>query len=328
MRKLVKAVALVAAVFAVSWCFASGVLSYSQPWVRKVVDVYGKGVAFFVPVKFLSCDTGEVELKGRELPGYLGKIPLGERLKVTVVTPEVKDYEQVMARILEDGTRVVVECSGMDTWHTTCPGQKALQAMRGRYLRVVVFDGGHHLPTLALRPDLIIIPATFGYAAHAYMRDAVSITTLCGIIKKERLDIPVVIVPRWGLVKTSSSLKLLTIRSLALFSYRDREANRETGQVVGYRLTRYQQAAFLYIASPKECDARRIAKMLVPEVKRIYLAINYGAVTEEQAGRLEDFLAGLGYQAVVINAPLDVKGILFREVKHELSSNRLGFKRF
>jgi len=125
------------------------------------------------------------------------------------------DYPRLLDGFLQQGYQAVVECSALDAWHTTADGQRYLEKMRNSTYRVVVFDGGHHLPTLGLAPDIIIIPVTNGYAAHASMIDGIRAQVVVDLAQEAGCPAVIASVPRWGLVKAGTSLRMITNRIIA-----------------------------------------------------------------------------------------------------------------
>ena len=122
--------------------------------------------------------------------------PSSGQVKIAVIPPGTGGgYDGLAAGVLRHQARVMVQCSGMDTWHTTARGYESLIRLRERCLRVVVFDGGHHLPTLGLIPDIIIVPSTAGYAAHSYMPDAMEVKQLLQLLEETDCPAALVTVP-------------------------------------------------------------------------------------------------------------------------------------
>lgn len=133
--------------------------------------------------------------------------------RITAVVPGGEtDYPRIIDSYLEQGCQAIVECSALDAWHTTPEGQEYLEKMQSSAYRVVIFDGGHHLPTLGLSPDIIIIPVTRGFAAHSSMLDAIPAREVAELAREAGCPAIIATVPRWGLVKAESSLIRITRR--------------------------------------------------------------------------------------------------------------------
>lgn len=81
------------------------------------------------------------------------------------------------------GIDAVVDASAADALRLTARGRKTVEELRkAGILRAVVFDGGHHLPGLALAPEIAFLPVMdvdgIAYACHARSADAVAIPAL------------------------------------------------------------------------------------------------------------------------------------------------------
>ncbi len=170
---------------------------------QQVLDLYG-GIS-----------AGVLEIRIVHQPG-LRVIKEAHGDKVAAVIPgRETDYPLLLDSFIKQGYRAVVECSALDAWHTTAAGQKYLEKMQKNSYRVVIFDGGHHLPTLGLAPDIIIIPLTHGYAAHSYMLDAIRAPVVAELAEEAGCMAVIATVPRWGLVKAEPSLTRITERIIA-----------------------------------------------------------------------------------------------------------------
>jgi len=170
---------------------------------RQVLNCYGKVCARRVEITILS-QPGLRVLKDLHSDRIVAVIPGGDT-----------DYPRQLSGFLEQGCQAVVECSALDAWHTTASGQIYLQKMRYDTYRVVVFDGGHHLPTLGLAPDIIIMPLTHGYAAHASTVDGIRAKVVADLAREAGCPAGIACVPRWGLVKAAPSLSRITARIIA-----------------------------------------------------------------------------------------------------------------
>lgn len=172
-------------------------------------------------------------------------VPVPERNIAAVVPGTGEDYPQILDGFLEKGYRVIVECSGLDAWHTTLPGRTYLRKMHKNTYRVVVFDGGHHLPTLGMEPDIIIIPRTNGYAAHAHMVDGMKVERITALAREAGCPAVIASVPRWGLVKARSSLIQITARIITASPKHG--SGSEVNIKAGNRVSRYGDIIFAYI---------------------------------------------------------------------------------
>ncbi|MDI3279875.1 MAG: hypothetical protein QJR13_00690 [Bacillota bacterium] len=116
------------------------------------------------------------------------------------------------------GAVLVVDASHADGARAGAAGHRSLELLRqAGVARAVLFDGGHHLHTLPLRPDLLLVPVLRGpegrlYVAHAYLKDALPLSELQALL--ERLFPPaerpvVLVLPRLIYVKDRRTLAAL-----------------------------------------------------------------------------------------------------------------------
>lgn len=322
MRSIFLTITIVAATIAL---ITQGFISYSSPLVAGVVDRYGAVISNLVQVEvispgavrgeFLTPDDIEqvangnwVGLGWRELPDYEREPGV---VAVVAVTPDASQYAQIVSNCLEKEIKVVVESSGMDAWHSTAEGLVGLKRLTSGALRVVIFDGGHHLPSLGLQPDLLIVPVTMGYIAHGHTRDAMRIEALLTIMKREQIDCPVVALPRWGLVKTPASMNRIAVEALTQLTT-GKPVRRHEGKILGPRATMCGQALFLYVNRMPGLNWDWLESGSLNGIKRIYVAFNYDAVNPDQAGEIIKKLKQIGLQAELINEPLHVAGVIVR----------------
>jgi hypothetical protein len=301
-----------------------GFISYDSPAVAGAVNQYGAAVSRMVRLEVVHPGTlrsgiltpdeivqmskdNWVGLSWQELQDYEGE---PETFTVVAVTPDASQYSEVINDCLDKGVKVIVESSGMDAWHATEDGLQGLKKMTSKAMRVVVFDGGHHLPTLALQPDLIIVPLTKGYVAHGYTRDAMKIDELLTMLRREQIRCPVVSIPRWGLVKTPASMNRIAIRALAKIPLGEPVSDHE-GQILGSRCTGYGEASFWYVSHIGKLNWEWLESVDV-KLKRIYIAFNYDCINREMAAEFVKSMRRPGVQAIIVNEPLDVAGVIFR----------------
>lgn len=198
--------------------------------------------------------------------------------RITAVVPGGEtDYPRIIDGYLQQGSQAIVECSALDAWHTTAEGQKYLEKMQSSAYRVVVFDGGHHLPTLGLAPDIIIIPVTRGFAAHSSMLDAIPAHEVAKLAREAGCRAIIATVPRWGLVKTESSLIRITRRIIADSPGSGARPAFEPKAAHGVTCSDGICFAFVdrdYLAD-QEALARQIDKFSVVGLHKICLAFDY-----------------------------------------------------
>lgn len=299
---------------------SQGLISYSSPLVFSLANTYGRlaskwtvprianpgylraGVIDEGELKRLASSWQAVQLEEVSRPSRNSSI------RIASVTPYAKDYVRLADNCSRQGVKLLVQCSGMDAWHTTPGGWGTLQDLRNGTLRVVIFDGGHHLPTLALQPDLVIVPVTIGYAAHGYMKDALPVKCLIEILRQENLSFPVVTVPRWALVKTEDSMNRIAVKAVNDLCLA--EEVRPLGRALAPHLTTYGKAAYLYVSEKETQDFKKVKGLLEKDVSRVYVAFNYNSFTWQEAQRFKDHLAASGLQVEVVNEPLNFAGVL------------------
>ena len=225
-------------------------------------------------------------------PG-LRELPVATRQAVAVILPGAnRDFPRQLCQVLENRPPAVVECSALDGWHCTREGQTALLNLRKNSYRVVVFDGGHHLPTLGLAPDLIIIPAAHGYAVHSYMVDAIKVDTVVRLVRESNCPVAIVSVPRWMMVKNEQALAGVTARSLRELSTRAEPVSPYYPRA-NLRMSRYNNTVFAYInreyLNQPGLFFRRLEE-LGPGIEKINLAFDYGAAGVMEASGFTDLV--------------------------------------
>jgi hypothetical protein len=130
-----------------------------------------------------------VVLDGREAVEWAARgrrLPFGRAL-IVVNPPEIFEGvpNRARGRLIADittaairlGATLMVDCTNADLARLEADGLRSIESARGRLWRMVVFDGAHHLPGLALRPEILLAPVTVvgqvSYINHGYVRDAV-----------------------------------------------------------------------------------------------------------------------------------------------------------
>ncbi|MDD3852033.1 MAG: hypothetical protein PHD40_00060 [Syntrophomonadaceae bacterium] len=239
-------------------------------------------------------------------------------LSIEAVVPDGRtDYADRLDNAILS-CQAIVECSGMDSWHTTSAGQKYLGYMRDKIYRIVVFDGGHHLPTLGTRPDIIIVPVFKGYAVHSYMRDGMKVECLTAILKAIDSPSVVVTVPRFFIVKSTGSLTEVASRVIrdSLDNSMVNEEN-NPGQANRYG-SRYKDCLFAYISN-KEADNWQdflvgFQKLYTEDINQVYLAFNYNEINRQQAQEFAQKLqTELGVPVEIVNSPVKVADLIWSD---------------
>ncbi|MDA8234103.1 MAG: hypothetical protein M0Z31_04710 [Clostridia bacterium] len=195
-----------------------------------VYDQIGSGLNNFVPVtmhssfgpfplssaekKYLA-EGAVTVLTSREAVALAAKRGLYKPLGVTIIANTPGDFAGLSAkgrqRLLLNTTRaaiklkarIMIDCSSADLARLSKEGQISLSLMKKhQIIRAVIFDGGHHLPSLALNPDLIIAPV-FSLSTgktvitHGYVKDALPLSEVLNLSKKLGLTTTITTVPRW-----------------------------------------------------------------------------------------------------------------------------------
>jgi hypothetical protein len=176
-------------------------------------------------------------------------------------------------------------------------------------------DGGHHLPTLGLSPDIIIVPAAAGYAVHAATLDGIRVEQITAIVRQNRTKVVVAVVPRWALVKNQRSLDLLTRRIMAASFYRDSqeafapECRPGISQHNGV-ISAYVNRAY---ANDVNIMYRLCQQIGLDQTRFIYLAFDYSLLSEVEAQKYTEDLQGLCHKKVIrSNEPVKVSTVFLR----------------
>ncbi|MHB8171030.1 MAG: hypothetical protein ACYDG6_05750 [Thermincolia bacterium] len=116
---------------------------------------------------------------------------------------------------------IMIDCSSADLARLSNQGQNSLALMKKhKIIRGVIFDGGHHLPALALNPDIIIAPIFpqrrgENIIAHGYVKDAIPLDQVLNLCHQLGLTSTVATVPRWPTVaKTKTAMAKLIIKAI------------------------------------------------------------------------------------------------------------------
>ncbi len=246
-------------------------------------------------------------------PG-LRSMPAQKGSAYALIPNEDNNHQQRIESALERDPLALVESSEIDAWHTTREGQQSLRLIRERAYRTVVFDGGHHLPTLGLEPDILLIPVFKDTAVHSYMRDGMPVQVLQQLL--EKIDSPsvAVTVSRWLVVKRPGSLETLTERIIAGTNPREEDPDREFKPCAAYGMSWYNGYILAYIngsqrVSPADYAAR--IQALNQDIKEVLVAFNYNKIDPEEAAQWASRVADhLGKPVTVVNRPVKVLDLL------------------
>ncbi len=225
-------------------------------------------------------------------------------------------YRQQLENFLQSDGQVLVECSGLDGWHSSVEGGAYLPRLRDKAYRVVVFDGGHHLPTLGLSPDIIIVPEYKGYAAHGYMQDGMKISRLIELVRNSHSQTILVTVSRWRLVKNDASLTGITQQVLSKLSF-SKEKAQPLNIDIKPRISKYNSQLFVYVNQDYAEDADLLIKncrqLGIGDIKKINLAFNYAYIAEDKADAYVRAIQDrLGREVERVNEPVKVIDLMLR----------------
>ncbi|MEN6350017.1 MAG: hypothetical protein ABFD08_11550 [Syntrophomonas sp.] len=210
-----------------------------------------------------------------------------DKVRVEALLPgDYTDYGARIDKLLDKNIDAIVECSAVDSWHTSKAGQVYLDKMRSQAYRVVVFDGGHHLPALGLAPDIIIVPQIGGYAVHSYMLDGIKTSKLKTLAEVAHSPSLIVEVPRWALVKDAKSLQILTGNIISAARYNEALPQNFQPQAQ-QKMSKFHGLVFAWINEDYRCNISlfedRINRMGSGNIKKIYLAFDYACYNQQAA---------------------------------------------
>jgi hypothetical protein len=246
-------------------------------------------------------------------PG-LRKLNNHEKIVRAVTPEEGRNFPSIIDKHLAQGSNCIIECSELDTWHTSPTGLQYLQEMRPRTYRAIIFDGGHHLPTLGLSPDIIIIPQLAGYAVHSYTLDGIEIATIEKLVRGCGIPSVIVTVPRMALVKNEIAMENITSRILNSCS------RQETGEdfkpMARPRISKYNDFFFAYIdhtySKNPDLFSKRLRELGIKGVKKIYLAFDFKYINKHQASKYcERLQKNLELPVECVNQPVKVMNVFW-----------------
>lgn len=239
------------------------------------------------------------------------------KLRVGTLLPaNDSDYAGQLEKLLARDCRVIVECSAADAWHTTQAGQVYLEKLRARAYRAVVFDGGHHLPTLGMAPDIIIVPDIAGYAVHSYMLDGMKVAKILELIKESGSNTILVSVPRWALIKNEQALSLIVHKALAGANYQSKPAIFQP--VARERMSKCRGTVYASVnqeaLNNRNSFINNLKSMGTQDLVKIYLAFDYNYISQDQAGLFAAKLRNaLGVPVETVNQPVKVANVFWGE---------------
>ena len=295
-------------------CFVTLVVNHTEMVVHtatyeSLVQIYGRSHLFSRDSKILYS------------PGLRRLSAAENSVNIYANMPGIeKSYSRQMEDFMHSDAQMIVECSGLDRWHTSREGSACLSALRSRAYRAVIFDGGHHLPTLGLTPDIIIVPAFKGYAVHGYMQDGMRVDKILEILSANHIPTAMATVPRWRLVKTETSLQNISREVLNRLDYAAEEPQPFTASCRPH-ISKYNGVIFIYANEEYIKQPALVTKYCrqlgLEDVYAGYIAFDYNAIKPAQAETYAQKLEQeLGVKAEIVNEPVKVSNLLFKVRDH------------
>jgi hypothetical protein len=245
-----------------------------------------------------------------------------EELKILVNTPA--DYEgknkkekmEYLTKVLEKadkiGIKIIIDSSVADIERLQNKAYTKTMETKNRVIRLVIFDGGHHLASLGLEPDLIILPVFSvkrgNYVCHGYLRDAIELKTILGILENCTDNTIAVCISRLSpSVKTKSTMgKVAVIALEKILKYHGENGYQEHNNVksIGNGYVYMSNGIMLvsFIISG-QIDMEDFANKIEGLVKNfspreVYLSITAGDSIHQkdrfEESRIESILQGIG----------------------------------
>lgn len=271
-------------------------------------------------------------------------------------TQRVERLRQATAAAIKIGARVVVDSSASDQARTYPGGFDTVQETRQAGLvRVVIFDGGHHLSALALAPDLILVPVMHGgtniYGVHSYLRDAIPLDTIRRLVRETGEVTTICTMPRLATtVKYPSPMGELARQCLEAVFREERSAKGPgdcahcpTAAWTGSHaaVTAGGDLFLNLVLRTGEPTARLLERTRTRleaiesevEFNRVFLAINYGDTVRRRVNRVQaadlkavfrQFGRENGYLLQVINEPFAVPDLLWQRWRYFWKSPPFG----
>lgn len=233
----------------------------------------------------------------------------------------------------------IVDASIGDQLHTYPAGMEMAKELRQHGIkRFVIFDGGHHVAGLPLEPDCMLVPVTNWqgeqFLDHGFTRDAIKVSDLRAVMKKEQIDSYIALFPRLGIgVKTPSAMSGLAKQAIIAANrenikptIKPIDATRAVGRSV-------ERRGVVFTSSEMSGDedsslATQRARSLITlaangtKPKRIYLGITVGISSYlnlsgppiDKASDIEDKLKSALTSLSVLSQPFSGKDIYARKL--------------
>ena len=153
--------------------------------------------------------------------------------------------------------------------------------------RAVIFDGGHHLPNLALEPELLLCPVIGGpdkqtLVAHGFCRDALPLEELIGLKKLLRLNSTIITFPRFaGYLKAPKAMGTLLWQAVRLLEKSQPQEKITMVQPLlwGPRFSLFTNGVLLWRPETRELEdplwgIEKIQKLAQKTVERAFVSID------------------------------------------------------
>ncbi|MDI6816910.1 MAG: hypothetical protein QME41_06950 [Actinomycetota bacterium] len=131
----------------------------------------------------------------------------------------------------------IIEATASDALRAGQWGRRSVIRLRAAgVIRCVIFDGAHHVGSLALAPDILIIPVTNHagktYAAHWFTRDAVPLKLLEEALRDNNIESTIAQFPRAGIpIKNRNGMAWLAAQAIRDAAKPGKTAPQSTGKV-------------------------------------------------------------------------------------------------
>jgi len=220
---------------------------------------------------------------------------------------------------------VVVEATASDIARGNPWGFREVKRLNGAgVLRCVIFDGGHHIGTLPLMPDIILTPVLYYNnelcASHWFTRDSVPIDKLRKALKREGMDILIARFSRNGIpAKNPTAMGMLASQAISNMA---KAAAAEKNNPENNPASKKKGSLFISFDAGESPTREHVLEVLRDIVKektktnekigRVYAGITYGTshfphISEKvtfSTGKLEAFLnKRLHYKVTVMSEP-------------------------
>lgn len=190
-------------------------------------------VANLASPKRRALESGKVwVITATEIAGKTYKNPPNFKDYYVVATIEPVDLQQKSPKerrkiiqavdnfAIEEKIDAIVEATSADTARANSWGMREAEKLReAGVIRCVMFDGGHHVATLPLEPDILLVSTTYykgkPYASHWFTRDSVPTWKLRGVLNSEAISSVIAEFPRNGLpIKNPGAMANLAAQAI------------------------------------------------------------------------------------------------------------------